>query len=179
MLIPKKLIMKKTFHIMLSLLFLFCISLSVSSQSSQNDLDQVKLLQKINGTWKAEIGKDTIVIAEGVSSGNGIVTHLEWKAQGKTYATAEVIIGFTEDYESIVFCSLWNNGIVTKDIGRFVSPTKVMLERYNVDHYQAVAISTLEFQNPDTYTWTIDMRGTEITWEPLWSNKWTWTKVKE
>jgi len=171
--------MKRSLNIILSLLFIFSISLSVSSQSNHRTLDQVELIKLMLGTWKAEIGMDTIVIAEAVPSGKGIIAHIEWKAKGKTYSTSETIIGFTEDYKSVVFFGLWESGIVTKDIGRFVSPTKLMLERYNVDHYQAVGISELEFQDPDNYTWTFLVRGNEITWEPLWSNKWTWTKVKE
>jgi len=171
--------MKKTLNIMLSLLIIVSFSLNVSSQSDQKDLDQVKLLKQMLGSWETEIGRDTFVIAEAVPSGKGIIAHIEWKARGETFESMVSIMGFTEDYKTVVFYGLWGNGVVSKDIGRFVSPTKLMMERYYADQYQAKALSEIEFQTPETYTWNFMWRGKEIAWEPLWANNWTWTRVKE
>jgi hypothetical protein len=171
--------MKKTLNIMLSLLFLFSISLSVSSQSDQKNLDQAKLAKQFIGNWVSEIGKDSIVFMEAGPSGEGLYMHLEWKAKGKTYATARSVLGFTENYESVVLYSIWQEGIVGKDIGKFVSPKKLVVERFISEGNHSTSLNEIEFPTPDTWTWTSKWRGMETTWEPLQTEKWIFTKVKK
>ena len=171
--------MKKTLNIMLSLFFLFSISLSVSSQSDQKDLDQAKLAKQFIGNWVSEIGTDTIVFMEAGPSGEGLYFHLEWKAKGETYSTARSVLGFTENYESVVLYSIWQEGFVGKDIGKFVSPKKLVMERFISEGNHSVSINEIEFPTPDTWTWTSKWRGMETTWEPLRTSKWIFTKVKE
>ena len=172
--------MKNSISLLLCVSLLTCLSLNLYSQSAENEFDQVKLTKQFLGTWKSEIGKDSIVLAEIVTSGNGIYSHLEWKAKGITYATAISVIGISDQNESVVIYSLWNGGDLSEDIGKFVSPKKLMMERYlpgQPNH--AVALSEIEFPTPDIYTWKLMWRGMETTWEPAWTVNWKFTKVKE
>ena len=171
--------MKKTLKIILSLVLFFSFSLCASSQSSQKNLDQVKLAKQFLGSWITEIGKDSIIYMEAVPSGKGLYCRLEWKSNGKTYATASIILGFTEHYESVVMYDIWQAGIVGKDIGKFVSPKKLVMERFKSEQTQSTDILEVEFPTPDTYTWRMLWKGMDETWEPFETYKWTFTRVKE
>ena len=103
-------IMKKTLNIMLSLLIFVSFSLHVSSQSSQKNLDQVKLVKQFLGTWVGELGEDSVLHMKGVQLGEGIFFQGEWKTAGKTYFAFHSVIGFTRDKETIVHSVIWSNG---------------------------------------------------------------------
>jgi hypothetical protein len=170
--------MEKTLKILLSLLLFFSFSLCVFSQSSQKDLDQVKLSKQLLGTWEAEFATDSVQHIESKPSGEGQYVLLEWKSNGKTYATGRCLLGFTQKKESVVIYCIWPEGGSTKDLGKFVSETELVLERYLPDRVQPTAISKVEFPTPDTYTWEMHFRGTQTTWEPVGTAKWTFNKVK-
>jgi hypothetical protein len=172
-------VMKRILNIMLSLLIFFSTSLCVSSQSDQKDLDQVKLVKQMLGTWTGEIGKDSIYIVKAVPIGDGIISHFEWQYQGKIYDKMTTITGFTPDKKSIVTYFLQQDGVIVKDIGKFISPTKMMLKRYHLDQIHPVALSEVEFPDPDTWIFKLMGRGQDLSWEPAWTYTWKSTRVKE
>ena len=172
--------MKRILNIMLSLLILFSFSLHVSSQSDQKDLDQVKLLQQYAGTWESITGKDSILLAKMIPMGTGFIMNLEWKDQGKTFYRSEGLLGLFNENSMIVMHAMWQNGSMATEIGRFVSETKLMTERFlEGQPHHAVLLAETEFINPDTFTSTYYVRGKNITWEPQQELKWTFTRVKE
>jgi len=105
---------------MLSLLILFSTSLCVSSQSDQQDLDQVKLLQQYEGTWESITGEDSILLMKTIPMGNGFIMNLEWKAQGKTFYSSVGLLGLFNENSMIVMHAMWQNGFMATEIGRFV-----------------------------------------------------------
>ena len=125
--------MKKTLNIILSLLIFVSFSLCVSSQSSQKGLDQVMLAKQFLGIWKTEVGNDIILIMEVVPSGEGLDMTIDYKSQGKTYATGCSVLGFTVKKESLVICNVYPSGNIVHDIGKFVTEKKLVMERFFPD----------------------------------------------
>ena len=172
--------MKKTMNLILSVLISISFSLNLSSQSDQKNLDQVELVKQFIGNWVSEIGKDSTILVEVIPSGEGLYFQAEWKSNGKTYATARSIIGFNNTKELLALSSVWQNGTTTMDIGKFVTENKLVTERFFPDKpNHAVALSEIDFPSPETYIWSMKARGQNITWEPLWLNEWTFTKINE
>jgi hypothetical protein len=135
---------------MLSLLLLCSFSLCVFSQSEQKDLDQVKLVKQLIGTWEADIAQDTVVILEFTQVGTGMYAIQEMKAKGKTYETTSGIMGFSDGKLSIISAILWADGSITQDIGKFVSTDKLVFERFANDQKHARMLIELEFQSQES-----------------------------
>lgn len=172
--------MKRTLNLLLSLLIFISFSVCGSAQSNANELDQVRLLKQYEGTWETITGEDSIMLFKIVPLGNGLIMYLDSKAQGKTYYSSVGLSGLIDENKTIVMHIMWQNGSMASEIGRFVSDTKFMAERFidgRPNH--AVLLSETEFINPDTFTVTYHGRGPNITWESLWEAKWTFTRVKE
>lgn len=171
--------MKKTLNIMLSLLVLFSFSLTVSSQSSQKDLDQVKLAEVFIGTWKTEVSPDTVVILKFTPVDGGLSILQEMKAKGTTYRTEAGIVGFSKDKQYVISADLWANGNITQDIGRFVSDQLFVSERFDIDQKPARMYIEWEFLSTDTFEWRGKWRGNDMIWGDEWNLTATFTKVKE
>ena len=171
--------MKKTLNIMLSLLIIVSFSLNVSSQSDQKDLDQVKLLKQFIGSWEADIAPDTVTTIEFIQAGAGIYSIQETKAKGKTYETSVGIMGFSDDKKSIITSDLWHIGIISQDIGKFISDQKLVLERFPNDQKHARVYIEIEFLSPESFIWRAKFRDNGMTWGEVWDITATVNKVKE
>ena len=123
--------MKKFNGLFISGLIAVCFSLGLIAQSSQQNFDQVELMKQFVGTWKTELGVDTIMLWEVIPSGKGYLNNAYWQAKGKTYSTVNGIIGFTWKGklpdQRVNISYLWPNGYISFDEGNFVSEKKLPL----------------------------------------------------
>jgi hypothetical protein len=171
--------MKKTIFSFFALPFIaLCFCMTLHAQSPENDLDQVELMKQFLGTWEIDFGNDSTQRVEIIPSGKGQYALVEWQSKGKTYATGRCVTGLTPNKESLVMYCLWPNAL-TIDMGKFISETELIVERYLPDGAHPIAISKIEFPTPDTYVWDLHNRGREITWNPQGTVKWTFKKVKQ
>ena len=171
--------MRKSFRVLLSLIVFLGISLTLSAQSTEEELDQVKLTKQIIGTWETRVGEDSIIQMTCTPFGKGIRCQLEWKSDGKVYSEASSVIGFSADRKTIVYTYVRGDGTTTHDIGRFVTEKKWVTERFLSDSpTHAHALAEHEFPSPTTFKFSMCGRGTNITWEPQWESTITYTKIK-
>lgn len=169
--------MKKSFSILIGVSVLLTFSLNTFSQSSEEELDQVELLKQLVGTWQADIAQDTVLIMKITHTGTGMYFIQEFQAKGKTYDTTSGIIGFSEDKQFVVGYSLWQNGNITHDLGHFVSPQKLISERFFNDQKLAIMMVEIEFQSPEQYIWRGKWRGVKMDWPEEWFIESTLKKV--
>ena len=169
--------MKKSISTLLGLMLFLLFSINISAQSADEELDQVELMKQFIGTWKCEIGNDTILYQKVEPLGKGAHISWEWRGSGNVYNTAKSIMGFSDQGE-IIMSHLWQNGTMSSDIGRFVSKNKMMMERFPPGSIHANALWELTFTDTD-HTWVLYGRGSEITWDALWTNEWKMLKVKD
>jgi len=171
--------MRKSINICLCLALAFSLSLNISAQSTEKELDQVKLTKQIIGTWETRVGEDSIIQLTCTPFGEGIRCQLEYKSDGKVYEEAASVIGFSADRKTIVYTLVRDDGTTTHDIGRFVTEKKWVNERFLSDsptHAHALAVH--EFPSPTTFKFSMYGRGKNITWEPQWESTFTYTKIK-
>ena len=170
--------MKKSINLLLCISLLSYFSINLHSQTSTEELDQVKLVKQIIGTWEVCIGEDSIVQMTCTPIGEGILCQFEWKSSGKVYDEGVTLVGFSADRKTIVFTLVRGDGTTTHDIGRFVTEKKMVVERFLLDS-PTHAIGLIEYDiSPNSYTFVWYGRGQNITWEPLWENKGKYTKIK-
>ncbi|MGW8317170.1 MAG: hypothetical protein ACWGNV_16355 [Bacteroidales bacterium] len=170
--------MRKSISIIVCFSLLSFLSLNLNAQATEEELDQVKLTKQFIGTWETEIGKDSVQQFVCTPAGEGMLFKIVYKSDGKVYAEGAGLAGFSPDRKTIEFTAVWPNGVMTHDIGRFVSENKMVMERFMVGS-PAHAVAVLEYNiSPDSYSGTWYGRGQNITWDPLWENTFNYTKVK-
>ena len=155
--------MRKSFKVFLSLLVFLGISLTLSAQSAENELDQVELMKQYFGKWAAEAGKDSTWLWEITPSNNGYVHAFYLKVKGKTVETMPGIIGFGSEYKTTNMFILYQDGFISRDIGGFVSDNKYIAERFYPQDNKAV-LGTWEstLLTPDKFTATWKVEGVKV-----------------
>jgi hypothetical protein len=147
------------------------IEQSVMNSESSKDLDQVGFMQQFLGTWKAEYGKDTVLMYNAKSFGKGSEREWTLSTKGKIITSAKVLFGYDSKsdkqiavtlYESSPEMDMWAWRATTKNTAEGV-PLKDITNPDNA----AFKMKT-ELKSPDlaiftnlvnnkvagTYTWT-------------------------
>ena len=109
--------MKKLYTLFLACLILIFFFLNTTAQSSQGDLDQVRLMKQFIGTWTTELGKDTIIYWEITPLEMGFEHVINMEIKGNKHHYLKAIGGFTSDYKNAIWYGLRPNGKITRDIG--------------------------------------------------------------
>lgn len=171
--------MKKPISLLLCFSLLSCLSLKLYSQSAENELDQVKLVQQLLGTWQIPIRGDSVMQYTAFPIvGGGYYGKLEYKSGDNVYAVGGFVMGFSPDHKTLEMTVVWPGGNVTHDIGRFVTEKKMVLERFNLDSpTHAIGIWEYEITSPNTMTGVGYGRGQNITWEHGEGMKFSYTKI--
>jgi len=171
--------MKKSFGMLLCFLLLSCLSLDLYSQSDGEELNQVNLSKQFIGTWEWKIGGDSVQQIINTPAGNGILFKMVYKSGDKVYAEGGGSIGFSRDRKTIETIVVWPNGLVTHDIGRFVTEKKMVTERFVAGSpTHAVMLTEWDFSKPNLLEMQVYTRGQNITWEPPSQLNATYTKIE-
>ena len=160
-------------------LFALCCSMSLNAQSSENDLDQAELMKQAIGKWITETGEDSTYIWEVIPNNKGYVHNSYWQANGETYRTAIGLFGFTWKNRTVINSVLWPSGMITRDVGKFVSDTKMKWERFNDEHNHVIANFEVHFTTPDEWKMIFRWRGMKETWDDAVVTETIYTRVKE
>ena len=172
--------MKKIIFSILALsLIALCFSMNLQAQSSETELDQVELMKQLIGSWTAETGVDSTVLWEVIPSDKGYISNVYWKTKGETYWTGKGIIGFTWEYQTVNMYALWQDGYLSRDMGKFVSDKKITFERYTADHSHVMGSMEISFLTPDKCINIWKWRGMTNTWDDAEVTEFNFTRVKE
>ena len=170
--------MKKFIGILICISLLSCLSIDLYSQTAQEELNQVELLKLCSGTWEWKIGGDSVQQIIYTPAGEGMLFKLVYKSGNKIYAEGGGAIGFSPDRKTIECTVLWPNGLVTYDIGRFVTEKKMVTERFvSGSPTHAVMLTEWNYSTPNSIEVLIRARGQNITWEPPGQMNVKYTKI--
>jgi len=81
----------------------------LKAQTTDESLNQIELMKQFLGTWKAEIGKDTIFIMEGKTFGKGLDFYWKTDTKGNMLSEGKSIMGYDMMYNRIIEPQIWNN----------------------------------------------------------------------
>lgn len=173
--------MKKIIFSFFALPFIaHCFCVTLHAQSSDNDLDQRELAKQFIGKWITEIGQDTTILWECIPHGKGYEQNNHWQAKGETYMSTKGLMGFQSRDQNIVFCHMWPGGGISWDVGKFVSDTKMIWDRYNPQNPNHVSTKIeLNFIAADKTKLTFKSRGDKDTWDDAVITENIWIRVKE
>lgn len=171
--------MKKIAAILFTCTLMIMSSFALHAQSSGADLDQVELMKQMLGTWETEMGVDTILVWETIPFGIGFEFIWTWKANGNPYNTAKGFTGFTWKKGKINTYTLYENGMISRDLGKFVSEKKLTMERFNADHSNVYYKYEINFPEPDKIIATGISKGKSGTWDDAETKEFIWIRVKD
>jgi hypothetical protein len=135
---------------------LFC-TIDIHAQSRNSQLNQVELMKQFIGTWKGEVGKDTIVIGVNKPFGPGLDCTSEIITRGKILNSVRQLFGYDikndkfiiaeliKSSPSIELCATW---FISKSEGEMV----LFQDISNPEN--AILKWRFEFKSPDTIVQT-------------------------
>jgi hypothetical protein len=135
---------------------LFC-TIDMHAQSGNSSLNQPELMKQFIGTWKGEVGKDTIVIGTNNPFGPGLDCTSEIITRGKTLNSVRQLFGYDikndkfiiaeliKSSPSIELCAMW---FISKSEGEMV----LFQDISNPEN--AILKWRFEFKTPDTIVQT-------------------------
>ena len=85
------------------------IEQSVKNTETSKELNQVDFMQQFLGTWKAEYGKDTILIYNARPFGKGSVRDWTLSTKGKIITSAKVLFGYDSKNDKLIAVTLYES----------------------------------------------------------------------
>jgi len=147
-------------------IMLLLFSNAIQSQTIDPKLNQMELDMQFIGKWKAEAGRDTIIIIECKSACNGVETLYKTETRGKVLFEEKSLLGYDKKTGKLIECSVDNK---SPDIGVYVAwftsgnkMEEILLEDLpNAD--KASSKTSFEFISPDVFetTYTENNKVTE------------------
>jgi len=86
---------------MVAVLLLLCISI-MQAQTPDVKIDQVAFMQKFIGSWRAEVGKDTIMVFDVIPYGKGSEREITLITKGGDISMAKMLFGYDEENDKII-----------------------------------------------------------------------------
>lgn len=142
----------------------------VSASLSGN---QQELMKKFVGTWKAQVGKDTVHFWTCGKFNNSYESYMKGEAKGKLFYERKVLMGYDEMKGKIIVSVLdSNNPSNTIFAGWFPTP----------DVFQEVLIDDMSNPSAAKYSWKFEFKNDRLVWNTLQDNKvvdtFTYTKLR-
>jgi len=96
-----------TFRKTALLTLVFILSIHVAkAQTAKEPLNQVELLRQFTGTWKCELGKDTILITTNTLFGPGMISDSEITTNGKILDEVKQLYGYDKKKDIFILAEL-------------------------------------------------------------------------
>ena len=86
---------------MVAVLLLLSISI-MQAQTPKVKIDQVEFMQNFIGSWKAEAGKDTVMVFNVIPFGKGSEREFTMSTKGKVIGSAKMLFGYDEVNDKII-----------------------------------------------------------------------------
>lgn len=99
---------KLCFATTIAVLLLLLVN-GIQAQTTQVKIDQVEFMQKFIGSWKAEAGKDTIMVFDVLPYGKGSEREIIISTKGKVINSAKMLFGYDEVNDKIIEALLYKS----------------------------------------------------------------------
>jgi hypothetical protein len=157
--------MKKTSLTIFVVLFILSFSNKLQAQTAQIKLNQVELMKQFAGTWKGEVGKDTIVLGDNVQFGYGLECKIQIQTNGNVLDEARQLFGYDKKSDKFIIAELIKSSPVIEVLAMwFTSEKSGEMVRFQdiSDPESAVLKWKFEFRSPDIIVQTALVDGKVI-----------------
>jgi hypothetical protein len=133
------------------------------SQAIPAQLNQTDLIKQFAGTWKCELGKDTILMSENIPFGSGLVSNSHTTANGKMLTSVRQLYGYDKKSGKFIIAELIQSSPFIEICNAwFISRTSGELVITNPEN--APLKFKFEFRSPDIIVQSSIM-GTKVVKE--------------
>lgn len=148
--------MKKLgFTTMLFVFFMFLFS-GILGQTTQAKLNQMELMKQWIGTWKGNIGNDTIFICECKPFNKGFELYLKNEVDGKVVIDWKTLVGYDKKNDKLIEALIFGDNPEISLFSMWFSSTnkceEISLED-SASPDKAINKWTFEFKTPDLLIW--------------------------
>ena len=128
--------------------FIFKSIPGIFAQQPANNLNQVELMKQFIGSWKCELGKDTLIVSDNIAFGTGLVCNSQIIVKGKIINSVKQLYGYDSKIDKFIVAELIENSPVIEICSTwFTSANTGELVVTNPDN--APFRFKFEFKNPD------------------------------
>jgi hypothetical protein len=140
----------KFFTTSIALLLLFSTN-GIQAQTTPAKLEQTELFKKFVGTWKCELAKDTTLIVNVKSYGDGLDYYIKSETKGKLLMEGKALMGYDKKSEKGIQTEIMGGPNVTLWVYWFISKNfcKVVHYKYITDPDSATKFELFDFKSPD------------------------------
>ena len=135
--------------------FLLIFSNGIMAQTNPSGLNQVELIKQFLGTWKVELGKDTIQLTEITCFRNGALElYSRYMYKEKIYAEHKYVCGYDKKNDKYVIATIINdNPSITLSTLCFTSNNTCdrISYTYISNPEQATSKTIYDFKSPDLF----------------------------
>jgi hypothetical protein len=122
--------------------------LFITELSAQSKLNQVVLMKKFTGSWKCDLGKDTLLIVENTPFGTGMVSSSQTTVNGKNLDSVKQLYGYDKKSDRFIIAEQIKSSPVIEICNAwFTSETGGEIVITNPEN--ALLRFTFEFRTPD------------------------------
>lgn len=136
--------MKTFYEIVVTFISLFLAINGVQAQSTQTGLDQIKMMQQLTGSWKAEIAKDTIALWEIKSTGTALDCSYQYMTGGNILFEGKQEWEYDKKTDKNIGTQMTNGKKEPIGLAWFISKNKYIM------------VSPTDNANPDKIYWKIE-----------------------
>lgn len=136
-----------------TMIFVFQLLYSngIQAQTTQTKLNQVELFKQFIGTWKCELAKDTTLIVNVKSYGNGLDYYIKTETKGKILMEGKALMGFDKNSDKGIQAEILNSPDITLWVCWFTSKNicQTIQYQYISNPESAPKYVLFEFKSPD------------------------------
>jgi hypothetical protein len=137
----------------LIVIYLLLCTNGMQAQTTQTNLNQVELMKQFIGTWKAEMGKDTIFIMVGKTFGKGLEFYWNTDTKGKIISEGKSIMGYDKINKRIIEPQIWDSSPnIILWSGQFTSSNK----------YEAILLKDIANPEKANVKWEYEFKSPDI-----------------
>ena len=143
--------MKNFFFTALIVTILSLCTTGIQAQSTQTKLNQSELLKQFVGTWKCELAKDTLLIIDVKSYGDGLDYYIKSETKGKILMEGKALMSYDKKSDKGIQTEIMGVPDVTLWVYWFISKNICKVIKYmDIDNPDSVTKFVLfDFKSPN------------------------------
>jgi hypothetical protein len=149
--------MKTHYFILTAIVLLLLCTNVAQTQNPQAKPDQVELMKQLIGSWKADLGKDTVLYWDAKPFGTRLECYYKTVTKEKILMEGKQLFGYDKKIDKLIESGIMNsNPEIMSWANWFLSPNKfegVLLQDIS-NPENATLKWTFELTSPDLMVWT-------------------------
>lgn len=132
-----------------------------TEQSAHTKLNQVELMKKFTGSWKSELGKDTLLITDNTPFGTGMISSSQTTVKGKILDSIKQLYGYDKKIDRFIIAEQIKSSPVIEICNAwFTSETRGEIFITNPEN--TPLMYKFEFRTPDSIVQRAILNGKVI-----------------